>query len=68
MDREFGKIYSYVTMVQSIISAFAAIIYARIFDLTKSFVFAWQLNIVTLVVGIVLVIGAVKIGKKLVQE
>lgn len=67
-QREFGKIYSYVTMVQSVIAAFAAIIYARIFDLTKSFVFAWQLNIVTLVVGIVLVVGAVKIGKKLVQE
>lgn len=67
-QREFGKIYSYVTMVQSVIAAFAAIIYARIFDLTKSFVFAWQLNIVTLVIGIILVIGAVKIGKKLVQE
>jgi MFS family permease len=66
--REFGKIYSNVTMVQSVIAAFAAIIYARIFDITKSFVFAWQLNLVTLTIGIVLVVGAVKIGKKLIHE
>lgn len=66
--REFGKIYSNVTMVQSIIAAFAAIIYAKIFDISKSFIFAWQLNLVTLTLGIILLVGAVKIGKKLIHE
>lgn len=67
-QREFGKIYANVTMVQSIIAAFAALAYARIFDITKSFVFAWQLNIGTLVLGIILLLGAVSIGRKLVHK
>lgn len=67
-QREFGKIYANVTLVQQIISAFAALIYARIFDATQSFTFAWQLNIVTLVLAIILLLGAVQIGRKLVHE
>lgn len=66
--REFGKIYANVTMVQSVIAAFAALIYAKIFDITKSFVFAWQLNVATLVLGIILLLAAIKIGKSLKHE
>lgn len=67
-QRDFGKIYANVTLVQSCFAAFAAILYGRIFDITQSFVFAWQLNIGTLIVGILLVFGAVKLGKKLIQD
>jgi MFS family permease len=67
-QKEFGKIYANVTMVQSVFAAFAAVLYGRIYDVTQSFSFAWQLNIALLALGIALVIGAVKVGKKLVHE
>jgi MFS family permease len=67
-QREFGKIYANVTMVQQVVSAFAAILYAQIFDITKSFKFAWQLNVATLILAVILVVAAVQIGKKLKHE
>ncbi|MEM5817430.1 MAG: MFS transporter, partial [Desulfitobacterium hafniense] len=66
-EKDYGKIYANVTLVQQLIAASAAIIYGRIFDITQSFVFAWQMNIVTLVIAILMLFGAVKIGKKLIH-
>lgn len=66
-EKDYGKIYANVTLVQQLIAASAAIIYGRIFDITQSFVFAWQMNIVTLVIAILMLLGAVKIGKKLIH-
>lgn len=67
-QKDFAKIYSNVTLVQSLFSASAAIIYAKIFDINKSFNLAWQINIAGLLIGCVLVVLAAKAGKKLIHD
>lgn len=67
-QKDFGKIYSNVTLVQSLFSASAVIIYGKIFDISKTFNAAWILNIVGLALGCLLVVAAAQLGKKLVHD
>ncbi|HVJ50306.1 CynX/NimT family MFS transporter [Desulfitobacterium sp.] len=67
-QKDFGKIYANVTLVQSLFSASAVIIYGKIFDITQSFKAAWQLNVGGLIIGCILAILAANLGKRLKHE
>lgn len=66
--REFSSLYSYVSMVGSLVGAFAVFLYGFLFDLTKSY--STDLIIVgaMYVISLMIVILAVNSGKNLKNE
>lgn len=64
-DREYGQIYSYVTMACAFLAAFGSAIWGFIFDATGSYLPTLGIDICMMALCFILGAGAMKIGKTL---
>lgn len=63
--KDYSKIYSWITGTIFIFSAAAPLIYARIYDTTKSFTMAFILVIIMYILGAILIPIILRIGNRL---
>lgn len=66
--KDYSRIYSYITLAIFLFSAAAPLTYARIYDTTQSFDYAFMLVIGMYFLGAILVPVILSIGKKLVEQ